>query len=67
MNDNTSKVTEQMRRTAMDRYQVSREDFNQIQDVIFEEEVNYSLFTILEDRTDLDAHFMGGVVTNEWE
>ncbi len=51
----------------MDKYLVSKEDHEQIQRVIFEEEVNYSLFEILEDRIDLDAHFMGGRVTNEWE
>ena len=50
-----------------DKYLVTKDDHDLIQTAIFEEEVNYNLFAILEDRVDLDAHFMGGVVTNEWE
>lgn len=46
----------------MDKYNVSKDDYDQIQEAIFEEEVNYQLFDILEDRTDLDAWFMGGAV-----
>ena len=50
-----------------DKYLVSKPDYDQIQEAIREEEINYQLFEILEDRIDLDAHFMGGRVTNEWE
>jgi len=50
-----------------DKYLVRKGDYEIIQNVMAEEEVNYTLFEILEDRIDLDAYFMGGRVTNEWE
>jgi len=49
------------------KYLVTKTDYDLIQEAIAEEEINYQLFEILEERTDLDAYFMGGRVTNEYE
>ena len=61
----------------MDNYNVSKDDYDQIQRVIreeqerlnakFEEDVNWQLFSILDERDDLNAWSYGGTVQHDEE